>query len=382
MNLSGNKLKIAFDAKRLFNNNTGLGNYSRTLVRNLQKYFPQHEYHLFTPKISENDETAYFLDPKKFIIHTPKRSKFLYRTRLMSYTINRLQPDIFHGLSHELPFGLDRKIKTLVTFHDLIYEKYPYQFGFWDRYAYKIKYKSSAFRAQNILAISQSTQQDLARIYGIENSKIHVVYQSCHEDFQLSDTKQLLLPEKIQNLTGYFLYVGSIIERKGLLDCVTAYNQLPLPLRRPFVIVGSSRGEYAKSVRELIKKLQLENNFIFLNNISNCELVKIYDACSIFLYPSIYEGFGIPVIESLFRKKPVITTSLSSLPEAAGDGGILVSAHDPRAIAEAVITYLTNQQVYDEKAQKGFDYVNDKFSAKSTAENLMRLYHGLVDESI
>lgn len=379
MNSSDKNLKIAFDAKRLFYNHTGLGNYSRTLVKNLQKYFPENEYHLFTPGIKENSETDFFINSGKFIIHTPQHSNILYRTWLMSADVNRLKPHIFHGLSHEIPFGLDKTIRTVVTFHDLIYEKYPHQFGIWDRYLYKWKYKSSAFRSDRILAISQSTKNDLEQLYRLDSTKIHVIYQSCHEDFQMPGHPLVSdFPKSIKDLSGYFLYVGSIIERKGLLDCVKAYSLLPTEYRRPFVVVGSGKGRYMASVTEEIKKYNLQDDFIFLNNISNSELVRIYDRCWVFLYPSIYEGFGIPVIESLFRKRPVITIMASSLPEAAGEGGILVPGHNPEAIAEAVISYLTNEELYNDKVNKGFRHVSEKFSSKKTADQLMHWYKSII----
>jgi len=373
-------LIIAFDAKRLFNNNTGLGNYSRTLVRNLQKYYPQHKYHLFTPKIIINDETQYFLDTSKFIIHTPKRSPFLYRSWLMSREINNLQPDIFHGLSHEIPFGLHKNIKSVVTFHDLIYEKFPSQFGLWDRYAYKIKYKSSAFRSDYILAISQSTKNDLKDIYHLDDRKIHVVYQSCHSDFQLLELpKNTLLPKKIIGLKDYFLYVGSIIERKGLLDIVKAYSELPTNFQRPFVVVGSGKGHYMQSVHNLIEQYHLKDKFIFLNSISNHQLVIIYDNCFIFIYPSIYEGFGIPIIESLYRKKPVITTTESSLPEAAGPGALLVKPNNVKGIVESIITLTTQKDTYYSKGQRGHEYVKEKFSDDITAKSLMQFYKYILE---
>ncbi|MBC7886238.1 MAG: glycosyltransferase, partial [Saprospiraceae bacterium] len=169
------KLIIAFDAKRLFNNFTGLGNYSRTLVKNLQTYFPEHEYHLFTPAISKNEETTYFLDKDKFVIHTASFNHPLWRSVGIAEEINKLNPDIFHGLSHEIPFGVSKNVTKVVTFHDLIYEKYPEQFGLWDRWMFKLKYRSSAQRADAIVAISDSTKHDLSSLYNIKEQKISVI---------------------------------------------------------------------------------------------------------------------------------------------------------------------------------------------------------------
>lgn len=369
------KLVIAFDAKRLFHNYTGLGNYSRTLVRNLQANFPEHSYHLFTPSIKYNEETAYFLDNSKFTIHNPKNWSPLWRTYGMSKQINLLRPDIFHGLSHEIPFGLHRGIKSVVTFHDLIYERYPEQFGWWDRTLYGWKYQSAAQRADHIIAISESTSQDLQKMYHIDATKIQVIYQSCHDRFQ-SDSLDQESPASLANLKDYFLYVGSIIERKGLLQCILAYALLPTKDRKPFVVIGNGDKKYLSKVKDLIKYYKLENSFHFIQKISNPDLISVYDKSFCLVYPSIYEGFGIPVIESLFRKKPVITSDLSSLPEAAGPGAVLVDPFSPNDIAQAMI-WLQEADTYTSLSNKGYEYVSAHFSSAATAQQLMNFYLGL-----
>lgn len=370
---SSQKLIIAFDAKRLFHNFTGLGNYSRTLVRNLQTYFPEHEYHLFTPSINKNEETSYFLDSEKFTIHTPEKWSPFWRTIGIASQINRLNPHIFHGLSHEIPFGLHKGIKKIVSFHDLIYEKYPKQFGWWDRNLYQLKYKNSAKRADYILAISESTSLDIQEMYHTDGSKISVIYQSCHQDFQSLSSPDTGLPKTISHLNKYYLYVGSIIERKGLLQCVLAYAKLPETHRKPFVIIGNGDKKYTSQVVDMIKYYKLDQYFFFVNGISNSALVTIYDKSFCLVYPSIYEGFGIPIIESLFRKKPVITSDISSLPEAAGNGAILVNPFSPQDIAQAMV-WLHDTSTYETLATKGFDYVSAKFSSEFTAQHLMNHY--------
>lgn len=370
-------LVIAFDAKRLFNNFTGLGNYSRTLLKNLQTYYPGHEYHLFTPKIKKNDETAYFLDESKFIIHTPKNYNPFWRTFGMSTEINELKPDIFHGLSHEIPFGLNSKIKTLITFHDLIYEKFPDQFGWWDKKIYHLKYKSSAFRANHITAISESTKSDLINTYHIPSEKISVNFQSCNDIFQLEDEHEENLKVELAGIKDYYLYVGSIIERKGLLQTIIAFAQLPESAKKPFVVVGNGNKNYISKVRDMIRYYELEEYFYFIKGISNPELISVYDHCYALVYPSVYEGFGIPVIEALFRKKPVITSDISSLPEAAGPGAILVDPYSPKDIAKAIL-WLNDPKVYKEVSEKGHQYVKSRFSSCETTKSLMELYFDLL----
>ncbi len=371
------KLVLAFDAKRLFNNFTGLGNYSRTLVRNLHRFFPEHEYHLFTPRIIKNEETAYFLEENRFIIHTPKRFNPLWRTWFMSSEINLLKPDIFHGLSHEIPFGIHQEIKTIVTFHDLIYEKFPDQFGWWDKKMYHLKYKSAAHRTDHIIAISNSTKQDLIETYQIPENKIEVLYQSCHEDYQSELNAEGELPLEIAGLQNYYLFVGSLIERKGLMQVVLAYALLPEEYRKPVVVIGNGRNSYVDKIKGMIRYHHLENDFYFLKKVTNEGLVSVYDHCFVLVLPSVYEGFGIPVIEALFRHKPVITSDISSLPEAAGPGGILVNPYSPRDISTAM-AWVHDSKVYENLASKGRSWAKDHFSAEKTSMDLMDFYYSIL----
>jgi glycosyltransferase involved in cell wall biosynthesis len=365
------KLVIAYDAKRLFTNFTGLGNYSRTLLRNLQAYFPSCEFHLFTPSIVENEETAFFINHPKFAVHTPSKTRFLWRTLGMSEEVNELKPDIFHGLSHEIPFGLHPDISTVVTFHDLIYERYPEQFGWWDRNMYKLKYRNAAKRAHHIVAISKSTRHDLMEMYHIPAKKISTVYQSCRSEFmELQCTP-------VDCAKGFWLYVGSAIPRKGLLQLVIAYGMIPKEARRPLVIVGSGPSEYTKQVRDMMTYYEISEQIKWIERLDNQSLCSIYDGSYALIYPSIYEGFGIPLIESLSRCRPVITSSLSSLPEAAGPGALYVDPFKPEEIASAMVS-LDNKTLHERLAQEGRDYVLEQFNGELTVRNMMEVYLNIV----
>lgn len=364
------KLVIAYDAKRLFSNFTGLGNYSRTLVRNLQKFYPDCKFHLFTPRIVKNAETEFFLDNPDFTVHVPKRGRLMWRTFGMSSEVNELRPDIFHGLSHEIPFGLSADISTIVTFHDLIYERYPEQYGWWDRNMYRIKYRSAARRARHIVCISESTRQDLADLYRIPHTKMSIVYQSCRPEFMDNPCVPVDFGK------GYWLYVGSAIARKGLLQLVIAYGMLPPSARRPLVIVGSGPSEYTNQVIDMMAYYNTTSQIRWIERLDNQSLYSMYDGCYALIYPSMYEGFGIPLIESLSRCRPVITSDLSSLPEAAGPGSRYADPFKPEEIAAAMMD-LENKTLYEKLALEGRDHVMGQFGAEVTARKMMEVYRNL-----
>ena len=359
-------LKIGFDAKRLFNNDTGLGNYSRTLLNNLIRFYPEHEYHLFTDKIELNAYKEHYLK-EGCQVHVPNTTlKKWWRTYGVSNIINALDLDIFHGLSHEIPFGINHKTKTVVTFHDLIYEVNPQLFSWVDRNLYKVKYRSSAKRANHIVAVSNQTKEDLENIYQIPNNKISVIYQTLNSAF-------LSQPNKDSD-QDYFLFVGSLIKRKGLQFIVEAYSLLPIEKRKKVVVIGN--GSFKKYCQSLIDKNELSEYFIFIQSVDNIELYKYYDDCIALILPSMHEGFGIPIIESLLRKRPVITTADSAMAEAAGPGGIMVEVGNISQLANA-ISSIQDSDFNNSLGTKGYEYASSTFDPLKLTNQLMDLYFNI-----
>lgn len=364
-------MKIGFDAKRLFNNFTGLGNYSRTLVRNLQKYFPENEFHLYTPKLIKNRETAYFFDQAKFSIHTcPHKFNWYWRQFQLTGLIKQHRLDVFHGLSHELPNKIDtiENCKTILSFHDLIYEKYPEQFPYFDRLGYQRKYKRSAQLADVVVSISKSTEKDLLELYKIKKDKIQVIYQTCHDVFFNEGT--LKNPSPFQN---YFLYVGSIIPRKGLKKIVEAYSVIGDDSMIPIVVIGNGK-QYFEEVKESIDQYQLGNKFHFIHQVDNDVLPAYYQNARALVFPSIYEGFGIPAIESLLSNTPVITSNVSSLPEAAGEGSILIDPLDVQALAKALKQLNDDPERATKLGEQGRNYAVKTFHPKHVTSQVFKSY--------
>jgi glycosyltransferase involved in cell wall biosynthesis len=329
------------------------------LVRQLQYYYPQHEYHLFTPQTSNHDYVQDFLNGN-FKIHTmPKWSNSsIWRTIGMSQTINELGLDIYHGLSHEIPYFIGAQTKKVVTIHDLIYEIKPQLFPMIDGFFYRKKYRSSCIRADHIIAISQQTKQDISSIYRLQD-KTTCIYQSCAEIFQTKPINHT--PTK-----KHFLYVGTINRRKGLLNIVEAYAKLPNAHQLPFVIIGEG-GDYKSQVIEKINALHLTEKFLFVGNVDNDSLIKFYDDALCLVLPSLYEGFG----------RPVITSNISSLPEACGPGGLLVDPENIDALAESM-SKMFESQTWQTCSDKGHVYAQENFSTAICYHKIMDFYKSII----
>ncbi|SFB82138.1 Glycosyltransferase involved in cell wall bisynthesis [Flexibacter flexilis DSM 6793] len=372
---------IGFDAKRVYNNFTGLGNYCRTLLHNLAEFYPGNDYYLYTPRTRHTAETAEFLTNRNFKNKLPKtKLKSLWRSFLINQDLKKDKTSIYHGLSHEIPFRIQKTgIKTVVTIHDLIFKHYPDTYGFIDRSIYDIKFRYACENADKVVAISESTKRDIVQFYDIAPEKIEVIYQSFNPLFlnNLSEIEIKVVLQQYKIPTDYLLYVGSVIERKNLLTILKSYLLLPPDLQIPLVVVGRG-GAYKKQMQEYVQKIGIASRVIWLDNLdNNYHLHALYCGAQAFIYPSVFEGFGLPVVEALLSQTPVITSNVSSLPEAAGKHSLCIEPTNFEQMSAAIKTVLTNTPMREKMILEGRKYALDNFSAQHTAQQLMDLYKTL-----
>lgn len=372
-------MHIAFDAKRLYNNFTGLGNYSRQLVSDLVNHFPEHEYALFTPKIKHNSETEVFSShPKLRTYESQSAPKAYWRSVGIKKELLRQKVQIYHGLSHEIPFGIHKtKIKSVVSMHDLVIKHYPHYFPFLDRTIYDWKFRYACEHADQVVAISASTKRDIVQFYEIDPKKITVILQTCHPRFKRKWTSGELnfIQKKYDLPQDYLLYVGSIIPRKNLLKVVEALAQLPKSLQLPLVVVGNGK-KYKQQVVERIKELKL-SKFIRFIQPQFSDLPAFYQLAELFIYPSDYEGFGIPILEALYAHIPVITARNSSLPEAGGGGAHYIDFIDAEHIARAIEKLLTDSNYAQQLRLAGQQHLAN-FESENISRQWMDVYHKLI----
>ena len=316
-------MKIAFDAKRFFHNTSGLGNYSRDLVRILSEYESGNEYLLLNKNKSERGKDI-LERPNVHFIETSKGS--LSRQLKMGKDAQKQGADIFHGLSGELPLKWDPKpIKKIVTIHDLIFVRYPQYYSFFDRKIHFWKFKKAADSADKIIAISEQTKRDIIQYLKVPENKIEVIYQGCHHAFKEQQSPEMMqeVKEKFKLPERFILNVGTIEDRKNLLNVVKAISGTEIPL----VVVGR-KTKYYQKIESFLKKNKMEKQVLFLEGVSMDELACLYKLADIFVYPSFFEGFGIPVIEALFSKTVVVTSNTSCLPEAGGKDSVYVNPYN------------------------------------------------------
>jgi len=361
-------MKIAFDAKRFFHNASGLGNYSRDLVRILSDKFPENEYLLFNKNKSERGKEILENLNVRFI-ETSKGK--MSRQFKMGKDAQKENADIFHGLSGELPLKWNNTpIKKVVTIHDLIFVRYPQYYSFFDRKIHFWKFRKAAQAADKIIAISEQTKRDIIEYLKVPESKIEVIYQGCHKAFKEQQPQELIqsTKQKFELPERFILNVGTIEERKNLLNIVKAIQGTDIPL----IVIGK-KTTYYKKVEAFIRKNKMRNQVRFLEGVSMDELAVIYKLADIFVYPSFFEGFGIPVIEALFSKTVTITSNTSCLPEAGGKDSVYIDPHNYLDIRSKIRFLWDNEAERKRRADKSFEFVQ-KFNDETIAEELMSLY--------
>ena len=382
-------MNIGFDAKRAYHNGTGLGHYCRTLIRSLAEYFPQHQYFLFNPKHSD----LFQLHGKN--IHEVLPSNLLHRFLSAAWRSSWIKSDlkknkinVYHGLSNEVPLDIYKSgIRSVVTIHDLIFERYPEQYSKVDAEIYSVKFKYACEHADKVIAISEQTKKDIMEFYNTPEEKITVCYQSCNPAFGIPATEKVKqqVKEKYALPEKYFLYVGSVIERKNLLGICKAVYLLRNEFNIPLVVIGDG-GKYKQQVKDFIKQNGLESQVIFL---SENPLVKvsstflraedfpaIYQMAIAMIYPSFFEGFGIPVLEALWSRLPVITSNVSCLPETGGDGVYYVNPVSSEEIAEGMKRIYNDKSLAETLKEKGWQHAQN-FTQQRCAANVMKVYESL-----
>jgi glycosyltransferase involved in cell wall biosynthesis len=372
-------MKIGYDAKRLFTNFTGLGNYSRSLVSLYHLAYTQEEIFLFTPVIQEDPRTVPFLNSSSYQIIRPKGFKPLWRTADIIKDIHRSGVDVFHGLSHELPMGISRlDIGTVVTMHDLIFKYYPQDNSWIDRTIYDMKWKHASMTADRIVAISEQTKKDLVHYYNIGPEKIQVIYQSADPIFSRAiSTEELEMVKQHYHLPAvYNLYTGSVISRKNLLCIIEAMIRMKPSERVPLVIIGHGK-DYKKTVQHRAEEGNISESLIWMGSPRFEDFPAIYRGAQMMIYPSFHEGFGLPVIEAMHTGIPVITSDRSSLAEAGGDAAMLINPSDPESLLHAMSILQSDPKMREDKIRKGFEHIR-KFEPSLLIKSWHQLYQQLV----
>jgi glycosyltransferase involved in cell wall biosynthesis len=326
----------------------------------------------------------YYLSNKEKNKITIKRNDYIImKSNFLSITeqwelplvLNKYKNEaIFHSPSFvSSPFI---KCPTIMTIHDLNHLKFPEYYTRFHRYYYNYIVKPSALKAKKILTVSEFSKKEIVNWLNCESEKVVVTYNGIDENFKVINDNDKLrnirtkydLPEK------FILYIGNLKPHKNIANLIKAIKKINQKII--LVINGKSN----ESLNKIIMENHVENKIKFIGYVNDDDLPALYNLAELFIYPSLYEGFGLPPLEAMACGCPVITSNTSSLPEVVGDAGIMVNPYHVEEIARAIDLVLSNENLRREMIEKGLKQAQ-KFSWRKTAEETLKVYEEVYKEA-
>lgn len=362
-------MKIGIDARPLSYQLTGIGVYLKYLLDEIQRKDHRNYYYL-----TSNGPIDYDLKNPKWFKFEGRSKKKLVSTIWMQFfapiLMSKLNIDLFWGPRHNLPLFLPRRVKTVLTVHDIVHRLYPKTMALPNLVIERLLMRSSLLLSDCILTVSKSTALDIQKLYGLDLKKIDMIHPGV-PFLQKNSTGSANLDRRLPS--KYFLFVGTHDPRKNLLRVLQAFELInPKSNGLHIVIVGGS-GWKSKAFHEMIRVHPL-NHLIHLTGYQPRDrLESFYKNALCLLFPSLYEGFGFPILEAMSCGTAVITSNISSMPEVAGDAALLVDPHNVYALAEAMHGIVKSENLREHLAKKGLERVK-MFSWEHCAEQTIQVF--------
>ena len=368
---------IGIDARKL--NDFGIGTYIENLVEHLGAIDQQNRYLLFV-----NSASSDLLQrlPDNFELVVDRSPGYSISELLgLSWKLWRLKLDLYHATHYVLPAVVP--CRAVVTIHDIIHLLFPEFLPNRLALSYaKIMMRHGLERGDRIISVSKNTKTDLMKYFEVDGTKIEVIYSGVGEVFRkrVSETEAEACRRKLKFEQPYALFVGNPKPHKNLHNVVKAFaHALEIyPSDTKLVCVGGRPGTEFK-IRQRAELLGISDRLIWLGHVDSADLPAIYQGATLFLYPTLYEGFGLPVIEAMASGVPVITSNSSALKEIAEGYAHLVDPLDVEQIARAIVQNLSNPEDRGHLAQKGLQRARD-FQWKNTAAATLQVYHSVLED--
>jgi len=358
----------------------GIGWFTYETMKRLTREHPEHRF-LFLFDREPDPEFLFSDNITPVRVWPPARHPYLWKywfDQALPRVFRKYKPDLF--ISTDGFLSLNTHIPTLLVIHDLGFEHYPeHTPGIVSKYYRKFT-PIYARKATRIVTVSEFSKRDIIQQYHIDPDKIDVAYNGAHEQYvPLPETEKKRVLQQYTNGKPYFLYVGSVHPRKNVQNLLLAYDALRREntCDHKLLIVGRMAWK-TEETRQVYENMQFKQDVVFAGHLQLEELTRVMASADAFVYPSLFEGFGIPVVEARYCGVPVITSNQSSLPEVGGPNAIYFDPQQPEAITAAMQQFLAERTVRIERAQADVQ-VRSLFNWDASAENIYRAMMSMRD---
>lgn len=347
-------MKIGIDLSRANRpQKTGVEWYAYHLIRELYKFDYENQYFLYSDKELINVLKPFVNNFQEKLLKWPF-PRFWTLGR-MSLEMIFYKPDVLFIPSHTFPLVMGSK--NVITWHDVGYEKYPETYTAWELSSLKQGAKRAAKMADKIIAISNFTKEEMVECYNVNPDKIKVIYLGCNHDRWHHESEFAVKQFLQKNNIGlpYFIYIGRLALRKNIVGLIRIYNRFREKIKQPhnLILVGS-KAPWQNEIDEEIEASPYKNEIKKMGWLPSEQLPILLSGAQGLVFPSIYEGFGLPTIEAMSCGCPVIASIAGALPEIVGNAGLLVETHDVEGFANKMIEVVTNEQLRQDLIHKGF----------------------------
>lgn len=375
-------MKIGLDARgAIWYRGTGIGTYTYQLVKNLYTMDQKNEYRFFWPGDEYKD-----LDPTEDeIFNSIERSKDKFWEEVhIPMSVEQEKIDIFHVPQNGIGLPLKKGCLNVVTVHDLIPYIYPETVGKGYLKIFLQEMPRIIEQSDLIITVSEHSKRDIKRIFNVPDDKVAVTYEAPESVYQKIDdqTAKDFVRERFGIDRPYVLYIGGFSPRKNVKGLINAFYEIQdqIPKEYALVLVGKEARDYDDTAM-LVDALRLKDRVIFTGFAAVPELPHLYNAADLCVYPSFYEGFGLPPLEAMACGTPVITSNTSSIPEIAGDAALLINPHDMYDLAEKMKQVLNSTAKQKQMQAAGLAQAS-KFTWEKCARETLAAYEKLYEREL
>lgn len=374
-------MNIAINTLPLYNTKVGMGKYIVELVNKIPQIDKNSTYFFY---VSQENANFFQFQEKNIILKKVPVSlsspfgKLVWEHIFLPFSLWKNKIVLYHAPGFVLPFfKLNKNIKFIITLADMTFFSHPQYHMFWKQKYFKYMIPRSIHKADKVIAISESTKKDILKHVSVDEKKIMVTHLGYDTLFSKQSINKIIPILKKYNINfPYILFVGMLEPRKNVPSLIKAFAAIKNKQNHMLVIVGKKGWQYDK-IFDWVQKLKLEQQVVFTGYVPDEHLSALYSGATCFVYPSFYEGFGIPIIEAMACGCPVITSNNSSMEEIAGDAAILVDPYDVQTITRAIETYLYNNDERKKRAKQGIKYVK-RFSWETMVKKTEQIYKELL----